>query len=201
MDADPAGYFGSESARIQHYVDLLLSRGIDWGLIGPREGDRIWERHILNCVALAPLIPEAATVVDVGSGAGLPGIPLALLRPDLTVTLVESMARRTAFLEGAVAELDLTSRVSVVRARAEEHQGRYDRVVSRAVASVPKLLGWCVPLCAKDGRIVALKGSSVREDLARAGDEVRKWKLHTEVHQLEVPMTGEVSWALEAWRR
>jgi len=201
VDADPAGYFGSESTRIQHYVDLLLSRGIDWGLIGPREGERIWERHILNSVALAPLIPEGATVVDVGSGAGLPGIPLALLRPDLSVTLVESMARRSVFLRGAVEELELGTRVSVARVRAEEHHGRYDRVVSRAVAAVPRLLDWCVPLCAQGGRVVALKGSSVREDLAQAGDEVRKWKLHTEVHQLEVPVSGEVSWALEAWRR
>lgn len=201
MDLDPAGFFGPESARIQQYVDLLLSRGIDWGLIGPREGERIWERHILNSVALAPLLPQGATVADVGSGAGLPGIPLALLRPDLRLTLVESMARRTAFLHGAIDELDLGARVAVVRARAEEHDGRYDRVVSRAVASVPRLLDWCVPLCATGGRVVALKGSSVREDLAQAASEIRKWKLNTQVHQLPVPLIDEVSWALEAWRR
>lgn len=201
MDAEPADYFGAESARIQQYVDLLLSRGIDWGLIGPREGDRVWERHILNCVALAPLIPEGATVVDVGSGAGLPGIPLAVLRPDLTVTLLESMARRTVFLTGAVVELGLETRVTVVRSRAEEHEGRYDRVVSRAVAAVPRLLDWCVPLCAKGGRVLALKGSSVRDDLAQAEAQVRKWHLRTAVHELEVPVVGEVSWALEAWRR
>lgn len=201
MDAEPAGFFGAESARIQQYVDLLLSRGIDWGLIGPREGDRIWERHILNSVALAPLIPEGATVVDVGSGAGLPGIPLAVLRPDLKVTLLESMARRTAFLSEAVEELELAPRVEVVRARAEEHEGRYDRVVSRAVAALPRLLGWCVPLCAKGGRVLALKGSSVRQDLDQAEGEVRHWQLQTEVHELSVPVVGEVSWALEAWRR
>lgn len=200
MDAEPAAFFGSGSAQIQAYVDLLLSRGIDWGLIGPREGERIWERHILNSVALAPLIPHGAVVVDVGSGAGLPGIPLAVLRPDLRVTLLESMARRTAFLSGAVEELDLGSRVEVVRARAEEHDGRYDVVVSRAVAALPRLLGWCAPLTRRGGRVLALKGASVAEELEDARAEVRRLGLKTAVHELVVPLCGERSWALEAWR-
>lgn len=200
MDAEPAAFFGAESARIQAYVDLLLSRGIDWGLIGPREGERIWERHILNSVALAPLIPKGASVVDVGSGAGLPGIPLAVLRPDLSVTLLESMARRTAFLNGAVEELDLGSRVKVVRARAEEHHGHYDVVVSRAVAALPRLLEWCVPLTKQAGRVLALKGASVSDELEDAAAVVRTLRLRTAVHELDVPMSGEHSWALEAWR-
>lgn len=201
MGAASAEFFGAGSEQIQQYVDLLLSRGIDWGLIGPREGERIWERHVLNCAALAPLIPQGSTVVDVGSGAGLPGIPLAVLRPDLRVTLVESMARRTAFLDLAVADLELVDRVEVVRSRAEEHGGRYDVVVSRAVAALPRLLGWCAPLMKPTGRILALKGSSVREELAQASPDLRRLKLIATVHELVVPVCGEQSWALEATRR
>ena len=200
MGAAPAEFFGAGSDQIQLYVDLLLSRGIDWGLMGPREGERIWERHVLNCAALAPLIPQDSTVVDIGSGAGLPGIPLAVLRPDLQVTLVESMARRTAFLDLAVAELELSSRVEVVRSRAEEHAGRYDVVTSRAVAALPRLLAWCAPLMKPQGRVLALKGSSVHEELAQAASDLRRLKLKATVHDLSVPVCGEQSWALEAWR-
>lgn len=99
MTAEFAELFGPASEAIKRYVDILASRGVEWGLLGPREGDRLWDRHILNSVALAPLVPQSATVVDVGSGAGLPGIALALYRPDLRVTLLESLLRRTEFLE------------------------------------------------------------------------------------------------------
>ena len=118
------------------------------GLIGPREAPRIWERHLLNCAAVAELIPEGATVVDVGSGAGLPGMVLAVARPDLTVTLVEPLARRTAFLTEAVASLGL-EQTTVVRARAEECVGKLpaaDVVTARAVAPLDRLAGWCLPL-------------------------------------------------------
>ncbi len=116
-----AGVFGPEREVINRYVDILANRGIEWGLIGPREGDRLWERHILNSVAGAALFPSGASVLDVGSGAGLPGIPLAILRPDLRLTLLDSLLRRTSFLELAVSELGLGGRVQVVRGRAEDH--------------------------------------------------------------------------------
>ncbi len=158
MDAR-AELFGAGAEAIRQYVDILASRGIDWGVIGPREGERLWERHILNSIAGASLFPEGATVVDVGSGAGLPGIPLAILRPDLRVTLLESLLRRANFLDLAVEELGLADRVRVVRARAEEHRERYAVVASRAVAPLPRLVGWCAPLMTGGGKILALKGS------------------------------------------
>ena len=128
--------FGDAFDRACQYADILAGRGVEWGLIGPREQDRIWSRHILNSVAIASHIPQGASVVDVGSGAGLPGIPLALVRPDLRITLLEPLQRRAAFLELAVAELGLGDRVSVVRARAEDHHEVYDVVTCRAVADV-----------------------------------------------------------------
>ena len=106
------------------YVELLATTGVEWGLVGPRETDRLWERHVFNSAALADLVPTDATVVDVGSGAGLPGIPLALRRPDLRVTLLEPLLRRATFLTQAVESLELTDRVEVVRARAEDHRRR-----------------------------------------------------------------------------
>lgn len=136
-EATIASVFASGDKAIRQYVDILASRGIDWGLIGPRERDRLWERHVLNSVALAPRISSGAAVVDVGSGAGLPGLPLAILRPDLKMTLLEPLLRRVNFLNLAVAELDLSGRVEVVRGRAEEHRARYDVVTCRAVAPLP----------------------------------------------------------------
>ena len=200
MDPRVAELFGDGSESIQRYVDILLDRGISWGLIGPREGDRLWDRHVLNSVAISPLIPEGAGVVDVGSGAGLPGIPLAILRPDVSVTLLDSLARRSEFLRLAVDELELADRVSVVRARAEELRGQYDVVVSRAVAPLSRLAGWCAPLMARRGRIVALKGESASTELREAAAVVRKLGLVGEVKELEVPVTAEVTWAVELRR-
>jgi 16S rRNA (guanine527-N7)-methyltransferase len=199
MTPVPADFFGDGAEAIKQYVDILLDRGLSWGLLGPREGQRIWERHILNSVAAAPLMPLGSRAVDVGSGAGLPGIPLAILRPDLNVTLLESLERRTRFLEMAVAELSLGDRVRVVRGRAEEHGDRYDVVTSRAVAPAGKLLSWSVPLLAPNGRVIALKGSSVREELGAAASIMRKLRLGAEVHDLEIPFVGGPGWALEAW--
>jgi 16S rRNA (guanine527-N7)-methyltransferase len=156
---------------LRAYVDILLDRGIAYGLIGPREVDRIWDRHILNSLALADLIPEGSAVVDVGSGAGLPGVPLALVRPDLSVTLLDSMLRRTTFLEAVVAELNLGERVRVVRARAEDHREHYGVVVARAVAPLERLLGWCEPMLGPGGVLLALKGQSVEDEVAAA----RSW--------------------------
>lgn len=201
MDPRVADLFGDGAESIQRYVDILLDRGISWGLLGPREGERIWERHVLNSVASSVLVPDGSEVVDVGSGAGLPGIPLAILRPDLTVTLVDSLARRSDFLRLAVEELGLGGRVSVVRARAEEHRSRYDVVTSRAVAPLSRLAGWCAPLMRERGRIVALKGESAAAELAEAAPVVRRLGLTGSVRALEVPVTGETTWAVELVRR
>jgi 16S rRNA (guanine527-N7)-methyltransferase len=192
-----AGLFGAGAEAIRQYVDILASRGIDWGVIGPREGERLWERHILNSIAGASLFPEGATVVDVGSGAGLPGIPLAILRPDLKVTLLESLLRRANFLDLAVDELELSDRVRVVRARAEDHRERYAVVASRAVAPLPRLIGWCAPLMTGGGKILALKGSSAETELAESARELRRARLSGVVHELPVPGLDESTWAIE----
>lgn len=171
--------FGEELGRAEAYAKLLATRGTEWGLIGPREAERVWERHILNSLAVAAFVPDGASVVDVGSGAGLPGIPLALARLDVSVTLLEPLQRRATFLSGVVAELGLCDQVQVVRGRASVasdrdplvHRGCYQVVASRAVAALPQLVEWCEPLLAKDGRIVALKGGSAQQEV----DEARVW--------------------------
>ncbi len=201
MNADPSSHFGPAAQSIRQYVDILSTRGIAWGLLGPREGDRLWERHTLNSVAVASLIPGDATVVDVGSGAGLPGLPLALFRPDLMVTLLESLLRRSEFLQLAVDELGLQDRVRVVRARAEEHRECYQVVTARAVAPLERLVGWCEPLMERGGALLALKGSSAADELAASADALRARGLVGAVHELAVPGTDEVTWAVEIRRR
>ena len=138
-----AELYQSSSVLISQYVDILASDGVVRGLIGPREADRLWDRHILNSAALAGLVPSVTSVVDVGSGAGLPGIPLAVLRPDLRVTLLEPLLRRSVFLAEVVERLGLADRVEVVRGRAEEHDGAYAVVTARAVAPLSRLITWC----------------------------------------------------------
>ena len=163
------------------YVDLLATTGVEWGLIGPRETERLWERHIFNSAAVADLIPTGATVVDVGSGAGLPGIPLALRRLDLRITLLEPLLRRATFLTQAVETLGLTDRVEVVRDRAEDHDRTYDAVLSRALAPLPRLLGWCLPLTAPGGAVLALKGRTAQEELDENDRALSKQRLRAEV--------------------
>lgn len=166
-------YFGDRLDLAVRYAELLMTDGVVRGLIGPREAPRIWERHLLNCVALVELVPPDARVVDVGSGAGLPGIVLAVARSDLSVILVEPLARRTAFLSEVVTALDLT-RTTVVRARAEEcvpSRGKPPRfasadvVTARAVAPLDRLTAWCLPLAAEGGCVLALKGESAVEEI------------------------------------
>jgi len=160
------------------YAELLATDGVTRGLIGPRETGRLWERHLLNCAALTDVLPRDATVCDVGSGAGLPGLVVAIRRPDLRVTLVEPLLRRTTFLTEAVERLELTG-VDVVRARAEELRGvrRFDVVTSRAVAPLPRLLDWSMPLVEPGGAMVAMKGSSAAEEVAAAEAELRRWRV------------------------
>ena len=173
--------YGDAAILIGQYVDILTSKGIDRGLLGPRETDRVWDRHILNSAALADLIAVGSSVIDVGSGAGLPGIPLALLRPDLRITLLEPLLRRSTFLVETLDDLDLAERVSVVRARAEDHPLRYDVVVARAVAPLDRLIGWCNPLRQPGGILLALKGRSAAVELERAARVLQQHRLTAEV--------------------
>jgi 16S rRNA (guanine527-N7)-methyltransferase len=167
--------FGDRLELAGRYAELLATDGVVRGLIGPREAPRLWERHLVNCGVMAEMIPVGASVVDVGSGAGLPGLVLAVARPDLVITLVEPLARRTSFLEEAVVVLGLDN-VTVVRGRAEEVAGRLpgaDVVTARAVAALDKLAGWCLPLAAVGGRLLAMKGSSAAEEVAEHAAAVK----------------------------
>ena len=172
--------FGAESQTIKQFVDILGTDGVTRGLIGPREADRLWDRHVLNSVAIVGLIRADADIVDVGSGAGLPGIPLALLRPDLRVTLLEPLLRRVTFLTETLDRLSLADRVRVVRGRAEEHHEQYDVVVARAVAPLGRLVEWCAPLRRPTGVILALKGRSAPEEIAEAGPVLARTGLTVE---------------------
>lgn len=168
--------FGDRLSLAVTYASLLETDGVLRGLIGPREAPRLWERHLLNCAVVSELISSRATVIDVGSGAGLPGIVLAVARPDISVILVEPLARRTAFLDEAVAALDLAGQVTVVRGRAEEQVGRIraDVVTARAVAPLDRLAGWCLPLAVTGGRMLALKGASAPEEIETHQAAVRR---------------------------
>jgi len=169
MDA-AAAIFGPRLDIAQRYADVLAGAAVERGLLGPREVDRIWDRHLLNSAAIGELLDPGEQIVDIGSGAGLPGIPLAIARPDLHVLLLEPLLRRSEFLNEVVAELGLS--VEVVRGRAEEPSvrgriGERDAAVSRAVAALDKLTKWSMPLLRLDGRMLAIKGE-------RAPDEINE---------------------------
>ena len=160
--------FGERLEEAEVYAAVLAGAGVERGLIGPREVDRLWDRHILNSAAVAELIGPGSQVADIGSGAGLPGIPLALARPDVHVTLIEPLLRRSEFLREVVAELGL--RVTVVRGRAEEpgvrkQVGEQDVVVSRAVAALDKVARWSMPLLRMNGHMLAMKGERAEEEI------------------------------------
>lgn len=162
--------FGESLAVAQRYGEILAGAGIERGLLGPSEVDRLWDRHLVNSAAMAELFEPGERVADIGSGAGLPGIPLAIARPDLKVTLIEPLLRRSEFLRETIDELGLD--VAVIRGRAEDRAvrdaaGEMDAVVSRAVASLDKLSRWSLPLLRAGGRMLALKGE-------RAVDEVEE---------------------------
>jgi 16S rRNA (guanine527-N7)-methyltransferase len=171
-----SGLFGDRLPAARRYAELLMDTAVTHGLIGPHEGARVWERHVLNCAVLAELIEPNARVLDVGSGAGLPGIPLAIARPDLRIVLLEPMARRIDWLRSAVEELKLS--VTVARGRAEEPDVRRawsgtDVVTARAVAPLSRLAGWALPLLRTDGRLLAIKGASAEVEVARDHAAVR----------------------------
>ncbi|HEX6337520.1 MAG TPA: 16S rRNA (guanine(527)-N(7))-methyltransferase RsmG [Jiangellaceae bacterium] len=179
-------YFGDRLPAVEHYAEILAGRGIAQGLLGPREVPRLWDRHLLNCAVVQDAVPREAALVDVGSGAGLPGVVLAVVRPDLAVTLVEPLLRRSVFLRDVVAELRLPN-VQVVRSRAEDLHGKLvaDVVTARAVAPLDRLARWTLALLRPGGLLVALKGSSVRDELANAADSLET--------------LGAVSWRVSAY--
>lgn len=163
-----ATIFGPRLDLARRYAELLAGPGVERGLLGPREVDRIWDRHLLNSAVVADLLEAGERVIDIGSGAGLPGIPLALVRPDIEMVLLEPLLRRSEFLTEVVDQLGLA--VEVVRGRAEErwvrHQfGERDAAVSRAVASLDKLAKWSMPLLRPGGRMLAIKGERGREEV------------------------------------
>lgn len=169
--------FGDRLGLAEQYVEMLREHGVPRGLIGPREVDRLWDRHVLNSAVVGERIPEGARVIDVGSGAGLPGVPLAVSRPDLDIVLLEPMARRVAWLEEVVESLGLST--TVVRGRAEERAirdelGTADVVTARAVAPLAKLADWCLPLAKAGGQVVALKGASAADEVDRDREAVQR---------------------------
>ncbi len=164
-----AGVFGAALPTAERFAELLTGPGVVQGVVGPAEAERIWDRHLLNCAAVARLIPARCSLVDVGSGAGLPGIVLAMLVPGARVTLLEAMARRVAFLEQCVVELGLAN-AHPMRGRAEDLAGQLmaDVAVSRAVAPLDRLAGLCVGLVRPGGRVLAIKGASAESELTKA---------------------------------
>ncbi|MBA2697234.1 MAG: 16S rRNA (guanine(527)-N(7))-methyltransferase RsmG [Nocardioidaceae bacterium] len=167
--------FGDRDEVIKRYVDLLATDAVTRGLIGPREVPRLWDRHIINCAVIEPAFGANTTVADIGSGAGLPGVVLAIARPDLQVAVVEPLLRRASFLGEAVAALGLDN-VEVIRARAEQLHGgrRFDSVTSRALAPLDRLLGWCWPLVGGGGQVAAIKGARANDELAEHADSIAR---------------------------
>jgi len=183
--ATAAAAFGPRLPVAEAFARLLADHGPVRGLIGPGELPRLWSRHLVNSTVIAELIAAGTDVIDVGSGAGLPGVPLAIARPDLSVTLVEPLLRRATWLEEVVAELGL-DRVRVVRARAEALTGQLDAayVTARAVAPLGRLAGWCLPLVRPGGELLAMKGRSANDELTKATGTLRRlgavdWKVLT----------------------
>ncbi len=184
--ASAAALCGDALPKLTRYAEMLADTGVTHGLIGPREVPRLWERHVLNSAAVAPALPRDAAVLDVGSGAGLPGIVLAVLRPDVTMTLLEPLVRRVQFLERAITDLGLVN-VAVVRGRAEDHAGSLlaDVVTSRAVAPLGRLTQWSLPLLRPHGFLLAIKGRTAAEEIAASLRELRA--------------AGATSWEIEVW--
>jgi 16S rRNA (guanine527-N7)-methyltransferase len=172
--AEAHDVFGASFDTAEAFARILVGAAVERGLLGPREVDRIWDRHLINCAVVAEIVPEDAHVVDIGSGAGLPGIVLGILRPDIRVTLLEPLLRRTNFLAECVRELEL-AHVEVVRGRAEEYAGKLvaDIVTARAVAPLDRLANWALPLLRPGGALLALKGDRAAAELAEASETLR----------------------------
>jgi len=166
---EAAEVFGSALGKARRFAGLLATDGVTRGLIGPRETSRLWDRHLVNCAVVAELLPDRGQLVDIGSGAGLPGLVLAMLRPEIRVVLLEPLLRRSVFLEECLAQLDLPN-ATVVRARAEEMADsiKADVATARAVAPLDRLAGWAAGLLRPGGQILAIKGQAAEEELAAA---------------------------------
>jgi 16S rRNA (guanine527-N7)-methyltransferase len=190
FEAEPdtaEGVFGSQIGLARQYAQKLANDSDELGLLGPRELDKIWSRHILNSAVVAELIKPGDLVADVGSGAGLPGIPMAIAAPESNFVLIEPMERRASWLQEVVGELDLEN-VEVIRARAEEVEGgEFDVVTARAVAALDKLLRLCVPLLKPGGKVIALKGSKAPEEIL----EAQKLKKKLKIESFEIVVCGE----------
>nr|WP_239513970.1 16S rRNA (guanine(527)-N(7))-methyltransferase RsmG [Streptosporangium sp. 'caverna'] len=173
-------FTGAAWSRAEAFAELLAGPGVVRGLLGPREVPRIWDRHLLNCAVVSEIVPADVRLVDIGSGAGLPGIVLAIVRPDITVTLLEPLLRRTVFLQECVDTLKLGN-VEVLRGRAEEFAGKldFDVASARAVAPLGRLLKWSLPLLREGGELLAMKGERAAEELADAEAQLRSSGVET----------------------
>ncbi|MEY3496943.1 MAG: hypothetical protein RJA80_1166 [Actinomycetota bacterium] len=158
-------------SKLDQFAQILIEDGVKLGLLGPREVDRIWDRHILNCAAISELITDGQSIIDIGSGAGLPGLVLAILNPQSKVTLIEPMQRRSDFLTNTVKKLDLKN-VSILKDRAENVSVQAQVVTSRAVAPLNKLLEWSLPLVLKNGKVLAIKGEKAQDELMQAKTDI-----------------------------
>jgi 16S rRNA (guanine527-N7)-methyltransferase len=202
IESEPASaiaVFGDRIDVARRFTADLAGRGEELGLIGPLELPRIWSRHIINCGVVAPLL-KPGSVGDIGSGAGLPGIVLAIARPDVEFTLIEPMERRVAWLEEQRKLLEL-SNVTVLRARAEDLRlhDKLDQVTARAVSAFGKLIPMCVPLLRPEGEMVLMKGAGAANEIAAAEKPIRKYKLRdVEVVELGASVGAEVTRVIRA---
>lgn len=201
--AGGAGHFGEVWDGLTAFADMIVCEGEKRGLVGPRELDRLWTRHILNSAAVLDYIPRAGSVIDVGSGAGFPGLVVAICRPECTVTLVDSMERRCIWLSDAIEELGL-SNAEVINARSESLPAtvRADVVTARAVARLKKLLGWTMPLVGAGGSLIALKGVSVDEEIDEAVAELKRYRAaFADVHVVQQFGSEERTHVLEVRKK
>lgn len=195
--------FGDRLALAERYVEHLCTTGIEHGLLGPREVPRMWSRHVLNCAVLGTVLEAGVNVADVGSGAGLPGLAVAIARPDIEMTLIEPMERRVDWLSAVIADLGLDN-VQVIRARAEEvtDEVMADVVTARAVSALKKLIPLTVPLLDDDGQLLLLKGRSAGEEIEAASKVIKKHRLRTpEVLVLGADLLEEPTTVVRARRR
>ena len=190
FEAEPAAavaIFGDQIDQARSFAQTLANDSDELGLLGPRELDKLWSRHILNSAVVAELVSPGDKVADVGSGAGLPGIPMAIARPDADFVLIEPMERRSSWMLEVVEDLGLKN-VRILRSRAEDvTEQDFDIVTARAVAALDKLLKMCVPLLKPGGALIALKGSKAAEEIANS----KKLEKKLGISSFEILVCGE----------